>query len=86
MRIALLLYLPGPVFFFYSLGYLLKHPGEWSGSVMIMLLSLGLTLSAHFLGKIISHKNSNWERTHHIFEISSVIGGLTIGIMLYLLF
>jgi hypothetical protein len=86
-RLLVVAHLLGPTIFFYCVAYLLRHPQDWSGPVVMAVLSLVLTLLVQAIGlRAIQRTPAGPLRVRLITtQVAGPVGGLFIGVMLYFL-
>jgi hypothetical protein len=87
IRLLVIAHIIGPELFFYSIAYLLVHPREWTGPVVVGLLGLLMTLLSQALGLRELRRCKDLVRRTALLatQIGGLVGGLAIGLMIYFL-
>ncbi|MBI2339658.1 MAG: hypothetical protein HYU99_04740 [Deltaproteobacteria bacterium] len=87
VKLFVVLHLIGPALLFYSIAYFFARPDDWTGPAVMIPVGLIITLLAQYFGlkRIRKETKTYWRIVLIGTQIAGPVGGVIIGVMIYLL-
>ena len=80
MKLFVLLFVWGPAMIGFSLGWLVRHPDDWTGPAVIAPLGVGLTLFTYRQGL---RRRATLAGEHRLLLTGAMVASALIGVLIF---
>lgn len=81
VKLFFIVYAIGPALFGWSLAYLLRRPGDWTGPAVMLPITLAMTVATQLLG--VKKMERDKESPLRLASRGARIGGLALGVVVF---